>query len=188
MPLSKSARDRAVSALFPIVVFAINAAICWRLFRTGYLDQLPSIEGAFIALDRYILQHWPGYDWFPLWYGGFPFARTYQPLFHYSVAFLAALSGLSVPSAYHTMAAIGYSLGGVAFYYLARVLTGDRVAAFGGALVFSLFSPSALFLTAVRNDMGGLRNARRLQAMVEYGEAPNVTGLMLGMLALALLH
>ena len=186
MPFFRAGRYRLL--VYPLAVLAVNLAVVWRLFRTEYLDQLPSIEGAFIALDRYIFRHWPGYDWFPLWYGGFPFSRTYQPGFHYSVAALAKLSGLSVPSAYHALAAVTYSLGGVAFYYLARVLTGDRGMALGGALVFSLFSPSALLIPAIRHDLDGFWHARRLQAMVEYGEAPNITGITLGMFALALLH
>jgi hypothetical protein len=45
-----------------------------------------------------------------------------------------------------------------------------------------------LFLSDVRADAGGFGNALRLQAMVGYGEGPNITGLTLCMLALALLH
>ncbi|HVW87356.1 MAG TPA: hypothetical protein VHB50_21865 [Bryobacteraceae bacterium] len=166
----------------------MNTAVVWRLFRTEYLNQLQSIEGAFIALARYIQEHWPGYDWFPMWYGGFPFARTYQPAFHYTVAAAASVFGLSVASAYHVVAALGYALGGVAFYYLAKALCEDRLIALGGALAFSLFSPSLLLLPALRHDAAGLWNARRLQAMVVYGEAPNVSGLTVMMFALGLLH
>jgi hypothetical protein len=55
-------------------------------------------------------------------------------------------------------------------------------------MLFSLFSPSLLLLRDARVDAGGLWNARRLQALVQYGEGPNVTGLTLCMLAIALLH
>jgi len=172
----------------PFVVLALNVWICWRLFHTEYLDQLPSIEGAFISLARYIAEHWPMYDWFPMWLGGYPFPRAYQPLLHYTVAALSRITGASPALAYHFITACAYSLGGVAFYFLARCLTHTRAAAFCGALLFCTFSPSLLLLPEVRADAWSWRNARRLQAMVAYGEGPNITGLTLGIFALAMLH
>jgi hypothetical protein len=182
----RSQRSRAFASAF--VLFAVNLFVCARLLHTRYLDQLPSIEGVFIALEQYIQRHWPTYDWFSLWYGGMPFTRVYQPGLHYAVAAVAGTTGLSVPSAYHIVIAIAYSLGGVTFYLLARALTRDNTTAFVGGLLFSLFSPSALFVPAIRVDAGGLWHARRLQALVVYGEGPNVTGLVLAMLALAAVH
>jgi hypothetical protein len=158
------------------------------LLRTTYLDQLPSIEGVFIALERYIQVHWPTYDWFGLWYGGMPFTRVYQPGLHYATAILASASGLNTALAYHVLIAITYSLGGVTFYLLARALTGDTVTGFVGGLVFSLFSPSVLLVPIIRYDVGGTWHARRLQALAVYGEGPNVSGLTLAMLALAAVH
>ncbi len=172
----------------PLAVLAVNLWICWRLFHTEYLDQLPSIEGAFISLARYIADHWPMYDWFPMWMGGYPFPRAYQPLLHYTVAVASSITGASPALAYHFITACAYSLGGVAFYFVARSLTHSRAAAFCGALLFSTFSPSLLLLPQVRADAWGWRNARRLQALVAYGEGPNITGLMLGIFALAMLH
>lgn len=187
MQVSERIRERAGSLTYPLFLFVVNLFITWRLLRSEYIDQLPSIEGSFISLARYIQQHWPAYDWFPLWYGGFPFTRAYQPALHYTVAVLAASAGLSSASAYHFVTAITYSLAAVGFYWLAKTLGATRGAAFGGAFVFSVFSPSLLLLSAVRADAGGLWHARRLQAMVQYGEGPNITGLMLGSFALAFL-
>jgi hypothetical protein len=117
-----------------------------------------------------------------------PFPNTYQSLLHRAVAAIASLFNVSIPSAYHATIAITYSLGAVTLYLLARSLGGSRVTAVCSGLIFSLFSPSGLLIPAVRHDVGGLWNARRLQALVVYGEGPNCTGLMLTMLALALLH
>lgn len=181
-------RNRARAASYPLAIFAVNAWVVWRLFFTEYLDQLRSVEGEFIAMARYIERHWPAYDWFSMWAAGYPVARTYQPAVHYTVAAVASVFGSSTASAYHLVAALNYSLGGVAFYCLANALSGSRRIAFGGALLFSLFSPSVLLSPRVRVDAGGLWNARRLQALVVYGELPNLTGLMLGMFGLALLH
>lgn len=180
-------RPRLLSTL-PIIVFLVNVWVIWRLFFTEYLDQLPSVEGEFIAMARYIQRHWPVYDWQSLWYAGYPAARTYQPLAHYTVAAFSSLFGLSPASAFHFIGALSYSLGGVAFYFLAKALSGSRAMAFGGALFFSLFSPSSVLIPGIARDAGGIWNPRRLQALVVYGELPDLTGLMLGMFALALLH
>jgi hypothetical protein len=182
-----SPRARLLSAL-PVVVFGVNVWVAWKLFFTEYLDQLPSVEGEFIAMARYIQHHWPMYDWQSLWNAGFPAARTYQPLVHYTVAVFSSLFGLNPASGFHFIGALSYSLGGVAFYYLAKALSGSRAMAFGGALAFSLFSPSGILIPGVARDAGGIWNARRLQALVVYGELPNLTGLMIGMFAVALLH
>jgi hypothetical protein len=183
-----SLRALLTSGLFPCFIFAVNLFITWRYMRSGYIDQLPSIEGSFIAIARYVQHHWPAYEWFPLWYGGFPFARVYQPGLHYTVAGFAQVFGLSAPSAYHFVTAITYSLAGVAFYALARALGSERTVAFGGAFFYSVFSPSLLLLSNIRSDAGGIWHARRLQALMVYGEGPNITGLTLGIFALALLY
>jgi len=176
------------SALFPATIFAANLLVCWRYFRAEYVNQMPSIEGVFIALEQYIQRHWPTYDWFPVWYGGMPFTRVYQPGLHYLVAILSRVSGISVAHGYHALAALAYSLGGVTFYFLARTLIGSRVAAFCGGMVFSLFSPSTLLAPVVQYDVGGVFHPRRLQALTMYGEGPNIAGLTLAMLALGTVH
>ncbi len=188
MGASPEFEGRPKEALLPLIIFAVNLLVSWRFFRAEYTDQFPSIEGAFLALEAYIRHHWPTYDWFPMWLGGMPFTRTYQPGLHYAVAFFARGTGLSIPSAYHAITAIAYSLGGVAFYFLAKALSGQSVVSFCGAMLFSLFSPSTLLVPAIRQDVGGIFNARRFQVLVEYGEGPNVTGLMLAMFALMIIH
>lgn len=172
----------------PLILLALNVWVVWRLFGTEYLDQMQSIAGAFISLANYIEHHWPGYDWFPLWYSGMPFTRAYQPGLHYTVALLAKAFAVSPASAYHFAVGVAYALGAVALYGLMRAFNADRVTAFLGGLFFSIFSPSTLLASVIRHDVGGIRNARRLQALVVYGEGPNVTGLMLAMIGLALLH
>lgn len=187
-----TARLRAL--LFPIILFATNLAVSWRYFRAGYTNQLQSVEGGFIALEQYIQRHWPLYDWFPMWYGGMPFTRTYQPGFHYAVAILSAIAHIKVVSAFHMVGAAMYALGGVAFYFLAKSLllsagvARPRYAAFFGALLFSLFSPSTLISPLISQDAGGVFSPRRLQVLAMYGEGPNVTGLTLGMFALTAIH
>jgi uncharacterized membrane protein YkgB len=169
-------------------LLVVNLIICHRLLRLEYLDRFSSIEGAFISLSSYIKDHWNLFGWFPLWYGGMPLSMTYQPGLPYAVAAVAAAAHISPATAYHTLIATTYSLGAVTFYMMALVLIQSRAAALYGALFYSLFSPSLLFFNTIRTDAGGFWNPRRLQALVVYGEGPNVTGLSLLMLSVGLLH
>ncbi len=189
LPPSRHTRvlRRAARIAPPLGIFAVNVWICWRLFHTEYLDEMLSIAGTFMSLERYIEAHWPLYDWFPWWYSGYPFWRSYQPLFHFTVAAVSSVTHASIPHVYHFLAALEYSLGGVAFYMLVRALTGSRAAAFCGGMLYSTFSLSVL-IPGISGQLGSFRNARRLQALVVWGEAPNTTGLMLGLFALAALH
>ena len=53
-------------------LFLVNVYICRELFRTEYLNQMGSIEAAFIGLARYVRDNFTDLAWFPLWYGGVP--------------------------------------------------------------------------------------------------------------------
>jgi len=157
------------------------------LLSYEYLDQMGSIAGSFIGLARWIRQYWPDLQWFPLWYGGIPFTHTYPPLLHQLVALVSLVFRISPAHAYHGTVAIAYSLGPVTLFLLARRLGASRACAFASGLFYSLVSPSVLFLSALRHDAGGVWVARRLQALVQYGEGPHVTALTLLPLALWLL-
>ena len=185
-----SARGRAIAnALWiPALLFALNLWVVWRLFRSEFINQLPSIEGVFMALARYVQNHGAGYTWFPLWWTGMPLQRTYQQGLPVVVAVVSTLAHLSVPVAYHATIAVSYALAAVTFYFLALTLTENRRAAAVTALAFSLFSPSTFLVAAIRHDAGGWFGLRRYQVLVQYGEGPNMTGHMLVLLAMALLH
>jgi hypothetical protein len=58
-------------------------------------------------------------------------------------------------------------------------LGASRWAAFVAALCYSLFSPSALFMPGVAQDLGGLWYSRRLQVLTVYGEGPHISAMML---------
>lgn len=174
--------------LLPLTLFVLNVWICSRVLRSEYFNQFPSIEGGMLSVERYIRMHWSWWDWYPVWWGGMPFPRVYQPLLHFTVAIVSALTGASIPTAFHFVTVVAYALGAVTFYWLAKTLFESRRTAFCGALVFSLFSPSLLFLPVIRTDASGWWNARRLQALIQYGEGPGIAGLTLAMLALGLVH
>lgn len=171
-----------------LLLFLLNAYICRELFTTEWLDQMGSIEGAYIAIARYAAANFPDLTWFPLWYGGVPYQNTYPPLLHAIVALASALGGISPALAYHAVIAFFFCAGSVAVYWLAWRLSQSAPAAFLAGMFYSAISPSAFLIESIRRDMGGLWGSRRLQVLVGWGEGPHVTGIALLAVALACLH
>ena len=171
-----------------VLLFALNACITLRLFRTGYTHQMGSIEAAYVGLARYASQHWNDMGWFPLWYGGIPYADTYPPLLHWICGLFLSLTGVSPGLAYHFVTALLYSLGPVTLFWMAWRLCGNRVCAFVAGAGYSIVSPSCLLVKEIRLDAGGWFGVRRLQDLVVYGEAPHIASLCLLALAIGMLH
>lgn len=162
-----------------IALFGLNALICAPLFATEYLSRMDSIEGAFIALARYMQQNWRDLSWFPLWFSGMPFQNTYPPLVHAITAAVATLPGWSPALAYHAVTALFYSLGPVALFWALWKWSLRMGTSLLAALLYSLVSPSAWLLPEIRADVGGPWFARRLQNLVVYGEGPHICSLTL---------
>ncbi|HVX66776.1 MAG TPA: hypothetical protein VHA11_09255 [Bryobacteraceae bacterium] len=168
------------------VLFLLNLWFVKELLTAEFLEHMFSIEGAYIALARYIAANWHDLLWFPLWYGGIPFQNTYLPLLHLTVAAVSKLLGLAPGLAYHATTAVLYSLGPVTLFLLAKELSKSRAYSFAAALLYSLTSPSLALIPVVRYDAGSVWHARRLQALVQYGEGPHIAALTLLPLALLL--
>jgi hypothetical protein len=149
---------------------------------------LPSIDGAFIGLARYIRDHFPDLTWMPLWYGGIPFPDCYPPLLHVLVAAVSGLGRIDAGLGYHAVAATLYSLGPVTLYWAARRLGATRAPAFLAGLGYSLLAPSIWLGPELRHDIGGWFAPCRLDAMVRWGEGPHIASLTLLPLALGLMH
>ena len=171
-----------------LLLFLLNAYICRELFTTEWLDQMGSIEGAYIAIARYAAANFPDLTWFPLWYGGVPCQNTYPPLLHALVALASWGVGISPALAYHAVIALFFCAGAVAVYWLAWRLSHSAPAAFLAGMFYTAISPSAFLIDSIRRDMGGLWGSRRLQVLVGWGEGPHVTGIALLAVALACLH
>ncbi len=167
-------------------LFLLNVSIAWRLFRTEYLTHFGSLEPVFFALAHYIKAHWSDPGWLPFWFGGMPLTYVYQPGLHYVVAFASAVTGWSEGRAFHFVVGLGYSLGAVSVYLLALRLSRKISVALGAGLLFSLWSPSAFLMPEIRAESGWL-GMRRLHAMVVYGDAPHVMGLVVLPIAILLL-
>ncbi|MBS1876232.1 MAG: hypothetical protein JSU00_23665 [Acidobacteria bacterium] len=160
-------------------LLALNAWIAWRLFRLSYPIQMGSVSGAFVSLARYLRDHWREADWWPIWHCGMPFENTYAPLLHALVATVSGVSSLEIGRAYHLTLALVYVITPVTVFLLAWRLTGKRAVALAAGLTYSLISPSALIFPAIGRDLGGPFFARRLQALLVYGDSPHALALLL---------
>ena len=149
---------------------------------------MKSIEGVFMALARYVRDHFSDTDWWPYWFCGMPFRNTYQPALPFTTAAVSALTGLSSARSFHIVEAIVYALGPVAVYWLARRLSNSNSAGLAAALLYSLLSPSAWLIPEIRADLGGAFLAQRMHTMVVYGDGPHVASLTFLPLALLALH
>lgn len=178
--------ERLKSPLLALVLFAANIYVCRGLFSVEYLNQMGSIEGAYIGIARYAMAHFPDLTWFPLWYNGIPYQNTYPPLLHWGVALIAWARGFTPAHAYHWTIAVAYCLSPVMLFALVLRLTGSRWAGFTAGLLYTALSPSAWLIPKVAHDMGGLFRPRRLHALLAYGEGPHVSAMTLLPLAILL--
>jgi hypothetical protein len=178
--------------LYPALLLLVNVLIAARLFRVEYSAYLESNEGTFIAIARQIARNPTDLGWWPYWDCGLPFQNTYLPLLHLMVAAWSVLARVSAALAFHQVAGALFCLGPVALYAMAYGMShGIKARAhtsFLAAMFFSLFSPGAWFLPAVRTDMGGPWNLRRLQILAYYGEGPHIACLAFLPLAILFVH
>ena len=170
------------------ILIAINAYVARDLFTAEFIHQMGSVEGSFIAISRWMIEHWGDLKWFPLWFTGMPFLKIYQPGFHALVAGAAAVFHWTPQHAYHVVNALVYCLQPVTLFWLCYRITNSRGYGFAAAVFYSLLSPSAFLSTVIRDDLGGLWFARRYQTLVHYGEGPHNLALLLIPLAILFLH
>lgn len=183
---AKSAASRRATALCVLALLGINAYVCLGLFSVEFTERMESIEGSYMSISRWAVDHWGDLTWFPLWFTGMPFHRVYQPGLHLSVAALAKCVGWTPQHAYHFLTALAYCLGSVTLFWLCYRGTGQRAYAFLTGVLYSLISPTCFLVAGIRNDTGGLLLARRFQVLVHYGEGPHIAALALLPLAIFL--
>jgi len=178
----KRTTRRAAVVIDCFLIFLFAAYLVRPLFKAKYLDRWDSIESTFIADGRFLKDHWPHPQWHPLWYCGTRFDYIYPPALRYGTALL---SNIWIPvKAYHVYTALFYCIGIAGVYFLVRVLSRSRGAAWLAALASALLSPSFLLLPVIRNDTSVLE-PQRLHVLVRYGEGPHMTALALIPFALA---
>lgn len=171
-----------------IILLALNAYVCWRVFRLEWNSRMDSIEGAYIGISRHILSSWGDLSWWPAWYGGIPFRNAYPPLLHYLVALWAAVLHTSAARAHHVVTALFYCAGPVFAYLLMERLSHRPFASFCGGLLYTVVAPCGLLSKTVALDMVDPWTPRRLGTLIAYGDGPHLAGLALMPLAVYLLH
>jgi hypothetical protein len=149
---------------------------------------MESIEGSYMTISRYAMDHWGDLTWWPLWFTGMPFTHVYQPGFHLTVAAMATLFRQSPQHIYHLMCALAYCCGPVMLYWLCLQTTGRRGYAFVVGLLYSLISPMCFLIPAVRGDVGSYFWPRRYQILVHYGEGPHAAAVTMMPLVILWVH
>ena len=168
-----------------VALFALNAFMCWPLFRIEYLDQFPSNEGSWITFAKFLQENWPHVNWFPLFDAGIPFENTYLPGVSAMVALVSMVGHCSPAHAIHAIAALAYSLAPVFLFLFAREISGRLAPSVWAAVLWSLFSPSIVFPTLFL-DLNTHWGLRRLRNIVVFGETPHNVALCLLPLSLLL--
>lgn len=177
----------AQGSLCIVILLAINIYIIRELFFADFTNNLQNNAGSYMAIGRFILEHFPRLDWFPWWFNGVPFENTYSPMLHLIDASVAWITGASVPRAYNFVTGLFYALGPVFVFLFAWRISHAWKSSFCAALVYSLFSPVAMF-SLYRQDLEGPWHAWRLRGLLYYGEGPHTTVLCFLPLSLLFLY
>lgn len=175
---------RRTFLLDSLILICLTGILILPLFRLEYLNNWKSIDSTFIADARMLSEHLPHPAWQPLWYCGTRTDYIYPPALRYGTAFLALAGHVSFARAYHLYTALFYVFGIAAVYWLVRIGSGSRWAAWLAAAATALLSPSFLLLKDVRHD-SIYWVPQRLHALAEWGEGPHISSLCVLPAALA---
>ncbi len=173
--------------LCALAFLALNAWISARVFRIEFTPFMFSIEGAYMAVARWLKMNWAHSGWFPLWYGGIPFENAYPPVLTHLVALFSAATGMSVARSVHVVTATFYCLGPVALYGLTLHLTRSLWKACTAAWLYSVFSIAGVMLPWTRAGLTPWGPVRLL-ALLTHDEAANIASTFFLMVALAAIH
>jgi hypothetical protein len=173
--------------IYTLILLALNMYFVKKLFFVEFTDNMQTNAGSYMAIARHILNHWPHLGWFPWWFNGEPFENSYSPILHFVDAGFASVAGCSAAHAFNFVTALFYVTGPVTLFVFAWHVSRSIDCSFVASLVYSLFSPVALF-HSFRTDLGGFWNPWRLRVLVHYGEGPHVAELTILPLALLLLY
>ena len=178
-------RRRAI--VYAVILVSLNVYFVQNLFLVDFTHNMQTNAGTFMAISRFIVEHWPRLDWFPWWFDGEPFENSYTPALQFVDAAVAAATGCSTARAFNFVTALFFVAGPAFLLLLAWRVSGRLETSFGAALLYSLFSPCALFKT-FRDDLTGIGNPWRERVLVHYGEGPHTVALSLLPVALLLIY
>ncbi len=181
------AGTRVRAAAYIAALLFVNIYVARKLLFVDFTNNMHTNVGSFLAISRFILQHWPHLGWFPWWFNGEPFENSYTPMLHLVDAAFAWITGSSVGRAYNFVTGALYITGPVFLFLFAWRVSRYLETSFFAALLYSLFSPSVLF-QVFRIDVGGWWNPWRLRALAYWGEGPHNAALSVLPLVLLLTY
>ena len=174
--------------VYPVLILLTNFLIACKLFLVEYTAYWQSNEGTLVAITRQVAAHPADLRWWPLWNCGLPFQNTYLPLLPVLAAGFSRLTGHSAALSYHQICAAFFCCAPVALYFMAWGITRRPIPSFFASLAFSILSPCAWMVPAIRTDLGGAWYSRRLQNLVFYGEGPHQVSIAFLPLAILFLY
>lgn len=174
------------AACYIAILVALNCYFAGNLFLAEFTNNMRTNAGSFMAISRFVEQHFPHLGWFPWWFNGEPFENSYTPMLHLIDAAFAWITGFSTPRAFNFVTGFFFIFGPAFLFYFVWRISGYLETSFLAALAYSLFSPCALF-PLFRSDLG-MWNSWRMRALVFYGEGPHTTVLATLPLALLLVY
>lgn len=175
-PPAAGLSPRVRAAAYIALLALINLYFVRNLFVADFTNNMQTNSGSFLAIARFIREHWPHLGWFPFWFNGEPFENSYTPGLHLVDAAFAWTTGSSIGRAYNFVTGVFYVAGPVLLFLFAWRVSKYLETSFFAALLYSLFSPAVLF-AVFRSDVGGWFNPFRLRVLVYYGEGPHTTAL-----------
>ena len=131
-------REVRLAAAYALGLFALNVYIVRELFTIEFTRYLFNVDGLFISISRFLLDHPSERSWWPLWNLGMPFHCTYLPVLPMLVAVWAKITGYSPALSYHGVTAFFYCLGPVTLFLMAFGLSRRIHASFFSALAYAV--------------------------------------------------
>ena len=171
--LEVNLKPKVRAASYIALLLALNCYFAGNLFLSEFTNNMQTNAGSFMAITRFILQHWPHLGWYPWWDNGEPFENSYTPMLHLVDAAFAWITGASPARAFNFVTGAFFVFSPVFLFYFAWRISGYVETSFFAALLYSLFSPSVMF-SILRADVGTW-NPWHLRTLVSYGEGPHNT-------------
>jgi hypothetical protein len=166
-------KPKVRAASYIALLLVLNCYFAGNLFLAEFTNNMRTNAGSFMAITRFILQHWPHLGWYPWWDNGEPFENSYTPMLHFVDAAFAWITGASPARAFNFVTGAFFVFSPAFLLYFAWRISGYLETSFFAALLYSLFSPCVMF-SVFRGDLG-VWNPWTLRTLVYYGEGPHNT-------------
>ena len=175
---------RAIIVL-ALILFCLNAFLCYPLFLPGEFPYRDSIEGGYASMARFFAENPNPWGWNPTQYCGQPSQYTYLPVVHYLTGFFhLLLPSAQIEHVYRVITATAACLAPVSLFLFVVYFGRSRKWAFAVAMTYTFFSPIYMLFQQIEKDRGFVQLPWRIQVLVKYGEGPHTVAFALLPIAL----